>query len=843
MLFLFFLNKNGVIMEKNKLRFVIIGGVAAGASAAARARRLSEDAEIIVIERGKDISFANCGMPYFIGGEIIDRSKLALHTPQGLGQLLGIQIYTETEALSIDRQKKVVLVKDLLKNETREIEYDKILLAPGSRPIRPPLTGIQDPRILTLRNLQDMDRIKESVSKSQRVLVVGAGFIGLEMVEMLRHLKKQVSLVELLPQVLPQMDPEMVKQIEIEIVKKGVELILNDGITEFVSEEKQIIAKLKSGKTIAADMVVLSIGIQPESELAEKAGLELGIRKSIKVNEFQLTNDPDIYAAGDVVESSDPILGKRCMIPLAGPANRQGRVVADHIFLKEEAKPYPGTIGTAIARVFDVTAGVTGYTEKRLRQENIPYRFTIVVGNQHASYYPGSVPLTLKLLWDPNDGRVLGGQAIGFDGIDKRLDVLATAIAAKMNIEQLCHLELSYAPPFGNARDILNIAGFSATNIQNGLFVPEYSLDGAEQILDVRSAPIAKANPIPGAKHIPLEQLRNRLNELDINKPVLTVCAIGKSSYFAARTLQQKGFKVKSFVGGWNLRSQKPTSFSPTSSCQTVSSNAGNSCCGSTVPSEFSKNSEKGFNMSNIAPFQLDTCGLSCPGPVMKIKETVGQIKEGQELVVTASDPGFARDFPACCPSMNLEFLGMEESKGITTARARKISANAQSQIANAKTNDGATLVVFSCELDKVLASLVIANGAVAMGGKVTMFFTFWGLNALRKSGKVTVPGKSFMDKMFGWMMPKGPGKLPLSRMNMAGMGTAMMKMRMKQKNLPNIPGLLESAQKSGVRLIACSMSMDAMGIRKEELIDGVEIGGVAEFIAASRQTATNLFI
>lgn len=811
--------------KMTSLRFVIIGGVAAGASAAARARRLSEEAIITMIERGPDVSFANCGLPYYIGGEIGDRAKLAIQTPESLERLLNIRIMTRTEVVKIHRERKVITVRSEKGEE--EIPYDKLLLAPGAKPIRPPLKGIEDPRIMTLRNLQDMDNIKERIKARREILVIGAGFIGLEMVEMLKRLDKEVTLVELQPQVLPQMDPEMTKQIEVELAQKGVNLILGDGIQEFSSSPEKITAKLNSGKAISADAVILSIGIQCESDLAIQAGLELGQRKAIKVNSFQQTSDPDIYAAGDVVETADPILGKRVVVPLGGPANRQGRVAADHIFLGNKAFPYPGTIGTAIVRVFDIVAGVTGYTEKRLRQENLPYRQTIVTGYQHASYYPGAVPILLKILWNPQDGRLLGGEITGFDGIDKRLDVLSTAISGHLNIDDLCHLELAYAPPFGSARDVINIAGFAAQNIQSGLMETTFSLPETKdaQILDVRPLEVAKSNPVPGAVSIPLDQLRKRHSELSLEKPVTTVCALGKSSYFAARILTQKGFKARSLNGGWNLYSLKA------------------------IPSE--KNSE-GNNMikavelpTQVDAIKINTCGLSCPGPIMKIKESLGKLSEGQELVVEASDPGFAKDFPVYCQSVGLEFLGMETKKGIITARARKNTQATGTPIVTPNRN-GATLVVFSYELDKVLAALVIANGAAAMGGKVTMFFTFWGLNVLRKSSKndkKTILDKSFMDKMFAWMMPQGVDKLTLSHMNMGGMGTAMMKDRMKQKNLPNVPMLLSEALKNGVRLVACSMSMDAMGIKAEELIDGIEIGGVADFLAASQHTATNLFI
>lgn len=818
-------------MQKSIERFVIIGGVAGGASAAARARRLSEHTQITIIERGPDVSFANCGLPYYIGGEITDRSKLALHTPESLKLLLNIDIRTLTEAIKIDRERKVVAIRSASGRE-KEIPYDKLLLSPGASPLKPPLPGIDDPRIMTLRTLQDMDAIKERMATASRVLVIGAGFIGIEMVEMLVRLKKQVTLVELQNQVMPQLDHEMAKPIEIELLNNGVELVLGDGIAGFSSTSEKVTAQLRSGKQIQANAVILSIGVKCESTLAEKAGLELGQRKSIRVNEFLQTSDPDIYAVGDAVETHDPILGKRIVVPLGGPANRQGRVVADHIFASDSGHPvssYPGTIGTAIVRAFDVVAGVVGYTEARLIQEKVPHRFAIVTSHQHAGYYPGATPITLKILWSLDSGRLLGGQAIGGDGVDKRLDVLSTAITGKLTVDHLCHLELAYAPPFGAAKDVINIAGFTAQNIQNGLLEPVYDLNENQekQILDVRPPESIAANPVPRAIAIPLEDLRSRLHELDKEKLVVTVCALGKTSYFAYRILAQNGFKASAFIGGWGLRSQKPV---PNSVQQALSErNEG----------AIMQQGEK------LPPLDLDTCGLSCPGPILKIKEALSKLCPGQKLVVRASDPGFAKDFPAYCQATGLQFIGIKKEKGIFTAEALSPIAKGgeQSLTTSPVKRNGATLVVFSCDLDKVLAAFIVANGAAAMGGAVTMFFTFWGLNALRSDGTTEITDKAFMDKMFCKMMPQGINELSLSRMHLAGIGTSMMKSRMKDKNLPNLAGLLEEARKAGIRLVACSMSMDAMGICEEELIKGVEIGGVADFLAACQQSSTNLFI
>lgn len=538
--------------EDTKQRIVIVGGVAGGASAAARARRLSETAEILLLERGPDVSFANCGLPYHIGGEIEDRSKLAVQTPESLKAFLNIRIRTRTEAVAIDREGKALRVRDLESGGEESVPYDKLILSPGASPIRPPLEGIDLPGIHTLRNLEDMDRIKAAAEKAERALVIGAGFIGLEMAEQLVELGKQVTLVELVDQVLPQMDKEMVYAIQKELRDHGVELILGDGISGFAQSGSELVATLNSGHRVEADMAILSIGVRPENKLAKEAGLEIGERGHIVANAHMQTSDPDIYAVGDACETSDPVLGGPAAVPLGGPANRQGRVAANHIFQGEKARPYPGSIGTAIVRVFNLSAGVTGWTEKRLRQKGIAYDKTTVSDFQHAGYFPGAVHLTVKILFDPESGRLLGGQAYGPDGVDKRLDVLATALKGGLTVDDLEHLELAYAPPFGASKDPLNTAGFSANNQRDGYLKTMYSLDEVDgaQLVDVRPRELAEAQPMPGAINIPFPVLRQNLDRIDRERPVVTACALGKMSYFAARILAQNGYDVTAHVGG-----------------------------------------------------------------------------------------------------------------------------------------------------------------------------------------------------------------------------------------------------------------------------------------------------
>ena len=808
-------------------RIVVIGGVAGGASAAARARRHSETAQIVLLERGPDVSFANCGLPYHLGGEITDRDRLAVQTPASLQALLNLDVRTNTEAIRIDRDAQQVVVRNTQSGEESAVDYDHVILAPGAQPLHPPLPGIDLEGIHSLRNLQDMDRIKADLETTESALIIGAGFIGLEMAEQLHHLGKKVTVVELQPQVLPQVDPDIAAPITDQLRSHGVEVLLGDAVESFSQEGSLITARLGSGKELQAGLVILSIGVAPETSLAKEAGLETGPRGHIVVNEYQQTSDPVIYAAGDACETADPILGGRVAVPLGGPANRQGRTAADHLFLGEKALPYPGSIGTSIVRVFDRTVATTGYQTRRLEAAGVNFDQVIINGGHHAGYYPGATNMTLKLLWRRSDGRILGASAVGVEGVDKRMDVLATAIHGKMTIDDLCHVELSYAPPFGSAKDPVNVAAFAACNIRDGLVatVADPTTLSSLQVVDVRPTQVAELRPLKTSlpvTNIPLPELRGRLGELDKARPVATICAMGKTSYFAGRILALNGFDVQSLAGGVT---GTPSLLEPASTTPAPA-------MPSTSPSPVTE-----------ADQNLDCTGLACPGPILKVKEAVDALAPGATLKVTASDGGFTRDLPAFCEANGLELLDLKEEKGLVIGTVQKPLTPQSAPPGGKASNQDATLVVFSQEMDKVMAGLVIANGAIAMGGQATLFFTFWGLNALRDPAKGPVEGKTAMDKMFGTMLPKGLPALPLSNMNFAGMGKKMMVDRMADKDLPNVQGLLKDALAGGARLVACSMSMEAMGIRREELIDGIEVGGVAEFLGASSKSGTQLFI
>lgn len=547
----------------NPRNLLVIGGVAAGASFAARARRLSEEAVITVVERGPDVSFANCGLPYYIGGEIPERKSLAVQTAASLKAMLNLDVRTRTEAVAIDRKAKRVQVRNLDTGEEAWLDYDRLMLAPGAAPVVPDIPGMDDPRIFTLRNLEDMDRIAAAARPGMRAVVVGAGFIGLEMAEQLHRQGLTVDVVQIGSQVMSLLDAKFAGMLEDALKRNHVGLRLGEQVVRFESAEKELLCRLASGMALPADLVIMSIGVRPESDLAKAAGLAPGERGHIVVNAFMQTSDPAIYAAGDVVETSERTLGGQIAVPLGGPANRQGRVAADHLFLGEKARPYPGSLGTAIVRVFDMAAGITGWNESGLKRAGIDYDTVTVRDAHHASYYPGAKPLNLKIFWEKESGRLLGAQAAGQEGVDKRLDVLATAIAAKMTVEDLCHLELAYAPPFGSAKDVVNIAGFAATNMRDGLLevvgdFPENTAD--MQLLDVRPHAISAMTPVPGAVNIPYTALRGNLDKLDRQKPVVTFCVVGKTSYFASRILAQHGFKVKSLAGGLSVNGRQKVS-------------------------------------------------------------------------------------------------------------------------------------------------------------------------------------------------------------------------------------------------------------------------------------------
>ena len=813
---------------------VIIGGVAGGASCAARLRRLDADREIVILERGAYISYANCGLPYHVGDVIKNRSVLLLMTPERMWERFRIDVRVQNEVTKIDRVKKTVTVRKTETGETYEQPYDDLVIATGSSPLRPRIPGIDTPRIKTLWTVPDMDEIRAMVQSGtlRTAAVIGGGFIGLEMAENLHHAGLQVSLIEALDQVMAPVDFEMAQMLHENIRSHGVKLHLSDGVDSFKEQGEQVVVTLKSGTEVTADLVILSIGVRPNSALARDAGLKLNERGGIVVDEHMRTNDPSVYAVGDVIEVEDFVFKGRTMVPLAGPANKQGRIVADVLAGRDST--YKGTQGSSVAKVFDLTVASTGANEKTLKKRGMEkgadYESLIITQNSHAGYYPGAAPMTLKLLFAPDSGRIFGAQIVGREGVDKRIDTIGVTMRLGGTASDLKDLELAYAPPYSSAKDPVNMAGYVAENIRTGLVrIAPYDApmtDPEATLLDVREEAEVMAYAVPNAINIPLGKLRVRMNELDPEKRIIVFCGIGVRAYTAARILDQNGFKnTEVYPGGVRL----------------YQANYPDPEEGPIADVKKEVSVEQATITNKI---RLDCCGMQCPGPIMEVFRSVKEMKDGELLEVSASDPGFAKDIASWCKRTGNTLVSNEERDGAYVATIRRgTNAPAVQKAAQADAAPkGKTIIVFDGDMDKVLASFVIANGALAMGRPVTMFFTFWGLTALRKTEKVPVK-KSLIEKMFGFMLPRGAGKLKLSKMNMGGMGTAMMQGIMKDKNIDSLETMMKKAMENGVKIIACSMSMDVMGIHPEELIDGVEIGGVGTYLGDAEESDVNLFI
>lgn len=825
-------------------KIIIVGGVAGGASTAARLRRIDETAEIIMFEKGEYISFANCGLPYYIGETIDERDKLIVQTVKEMSAKFNLDIRNLNEVIKIDKENKKVTIKDLNKNEEYEENYDYLVLSPGAAPIKPPIAGITEcDNLFTLRNIPDTDKIKDYVDnkKPKHATVIGGGFIGLEMAENLHARGMEVTIVEAGSQVMAPLDIEMASIIHEHLIDKNVELILNDGVSGFENNGKKI--KLNSGKEISTDIIVLAIGVKPETSIAKEANLTINERGAIVVDKYMKTSDPNIYALGDAVEIMDFVNKKPTMIPLAWPANRQGRIVADNICGKNIE--YKGTLGSSVAKVFDYTVATTGNNEKTLKRLGIEYKAIHIHPGSHAGYYPGSFPIALKMLFDPKSGKIFGAQGVGLDGVEKRIDILATAIKGNLTVFDLQDVEACYAPPYNSAKDPVNMLGYYASNIIDGLTdtIQWNEIDNLDKdnsrIIDVREEFELVTGGFDNSLHIPLGQLRDRLNEIPKDKDIFVTCQVGLRGYVACRILEQHGIKCKNIDGG-----VKTYEYVKRAEESIKNQNKNHK----ELKDEVAVMKLEDLDITEInAHVTLNACGLQCPGPIKRVFEEINKMENGNVLEVKASDPGFAKDIKSWCDSTGNTLLKAEfdnKQKAfvayIQKGRTEVYGAKSTSPIVSEK--NGATLVVFSGDLDKAIASFIIATGAASMGKEVTMFFTFWGLNILKNQNKPKVT-KDAMEKMFDVMLPSHTGKLPLSKMHMMGMGPAMIKQIMKKHNVDSLETLIKNAIDMGVKVVACSMSMDLMGIKKEEFIHGVEIGGVASYLGATEDSGLNLFI
>jgi NADPH-dependent 2,4-dienoyl-CoA reductase/sulfur reductase-like enzyme/peroxiredoxin family protein/rhodanese-related sulfurtransferase/TusA-related sulfurtransferase len=817
-------------LKRNK-KILIVGGVAGGASFAARMRRLDEHAQIVIFERGDYISFANCGLPYFIGDTIGNRDHLIIQTPERFKERFNVEVRVQSEVVAVNPENKTITVR--AGEKSYEESYDYLVLSPGSAPVRPPIDGVDSERVATLRSIPDMDRIKARVERENvsRAAVIGGGFIGLEMAENLRHKGLDVSLVELTDQVFMPVDKEMANILHHHLLLNGVSLYLSDGVKAFEETGGAIDVLLDSGERIAVDIVVLAIGVRPDTRFLRESGLELDQRGAIVADASMRTNLDAVFAVGDAVAVTDFVSGRQVHVPLAGPANRQGRIAADVIAGRDSR--YKHTQGTAICKIFDLTAGVTGINEKNARRYGVSFIKSYTHSASHASYYPGAFPLSIKILFDPDTAKLLGAQVIGKDGVDKRIDVFATAVRHGLTVYDLSELELAYAPPYGSAKDPVNIAGFVAQNILEKRMEPLYAeeiaqVDFERQILlDVRTEAEHEQGAIPDSVNIPIDSLRQNLHRLDANKEVLVYCQVGLRGYLGTSILTQNGFRAKNLSGGYKTWSNAQTQNYDTSYLKPVADAA----C--STPTEQPPES---------AQRTVDATGLQCPGPIMQLKQALDQMRDGEAVSIRATDQGFALDVPSWCSRTGNSLVSLGQDGGVYTAMVRKGASN-ETCTAPQPAGDHKTMVIFSNDFDKMMAAFIIANGAASMGATVTLFFTFWGLNLLRKpqgNGKVK---KSVMEKLFAGMMPKGPGALSLSKMNMGGMGAKMIQHVMKQKNVYSLQFLMDQALKNGVRFVACTMSMDIMGIKREELIDGVEFGGVSHYLERADHSSYNLFI
>jgi NADPH-dependent 2,4-dienoyl-CoA reductase/sulfur reductase-like enzyme/peroxiredoxin family protein/rhodanese-related sulfurtransferase/TusA-related sulfurtransferase len=816
-------------------KYIVVGGVAAGMSAAARLRRLDESAEIVVFEKGGYVSYANCGLPYYIGDVITERNNLLVQTPESFRKRFNVDVRIRSEVLSIDTPRNVVLVKDLESGREYDEAYDQLLLAPGGSPVIPPIPGADHPAVRTLWTIPDTDTIRAMVDQGnvKTALLVGAGFIGLEMAENLHARGIRVIVVEMANQALSLLDFEMAALVHRELRMKQIEVHLEDAVTSFEpADTGAVTARLKSGSAISADLVMLSIGVKPNTAFLAGSGIELGPRGHIIVDDRLRTNIETIYAAGDAIEVINPISGKKTAIPLAGPANKQGRIVAGNMS-GTVSGTYNGTLGTAIAKVFDLDVGMTGATEKFCRAEGIPCGSVIVHPNDHAGYYPGAAMLTLKLVFSSESRRVLGAQAIGCGGVDKRIDVIATAIMGGMTVDDLTEFEHAYAPPYSSAKDPVNMAGFAAQNILDGLVatttwdVVQGAGSSDQMLLDVRTPAEFTGGSIAGAVNIPLDSLRERIGEIPGDRKVTVFCKVGLRGYLACRILMSRGIQdCFNLSGGYE-----------TYQLATVPQ------VNSLPHSNVSPGVEAAMTATNVKPektIQVDACGLQCPGPVMRLKQEMDRLTVGQALSIRASDPGFYTDAPSWARSTGNLLKEISIDKGIVTAVIER-GGQVTSLVASA--GNDKTMIVFSGDLDKTIASFIIANGALAMGRKVTMFFTFWGLNALRKPERISGLGKNLIEWAFGMMMPRGSRRMALSRMSMGGIGSMLIRGIMKNKNVPALEEMMAAAIQGGAKIVACQMSMELMGIRREELIDGIQVGGVASYLEASERADNNLFI
>lgn len=802
-----------------KEKILIVGAVAGGASAATRLRRLSEDYEIIMFDRGEYPSFANCGLPYHIGGIIPERESLIVKSPEDFKSRFNIDVRIFSDVIKVSPNEKTVSIQKK-SGEIYEEDFDYLILSPGAKPFIPKIEGIDSDKIFTLRNIPDMDKIikKINMENPKSVAVIGGGFIGVEMAENLKHLKLETHLIEAAPHILAPFDSDLSEDLEDKMLENNVILHLSKKVIKFEDKGEKINIFLDDNSSLTVDFVISAIGVQADTAFLKDSGISLNERGSIIVNEYLETNFENIYALGDAIPG----------FALAGPANRQGRIVANNIAGKKEK--YKRSLGTSIIKVFDMVGASTGKNERILKQENIKYSTVIFYPNSHAGYYPNATQLHCKILFEKESGKLLGAQAVGYEAVDKFIDSIASAMHFNGTIYDLSELELCYAPPFGSAKSPVNMGGFIGRNIYENfveVISSEEEMKGFDPekniLLDVRIEEEVSVAPIGNSLVIPLDELRDKLQNLDKNKEIWVFCAVGLRGYIAARILIQAGYKVKNISGGYKMLAKyfkiehENNIGKKQDECSEV------------------------FDDSDVE--ELNLTGLSCPGPLLSLKAKMESLASGKRIKVIASDPAFANDVQAWAKVSSNKILSTINNRGLINVLIEKSTTqDIESGIRIKEDKNNMTLIFFSGDYDKAIAAFILANGAVAMGKKVTMFFTFWGLSLLKKE-KAPKVKKSFLDRMFSICLPNSYKSLPLSKMNFAGIGRKMLELVMRKKDLISLSELLDEAKKNQINMIACTMSMEAMGISENELIDGIDFGGVAQYLGEADSSNTNLFI
>ncbi len=789
------------------MKIVIIGGVAAGASAAARLRRLDEKCSITLLEKGKYISYANCGLPYHLGGVIPEKEGLLVMPEKKFASWFNIDVRTECEVTRIDRERKKVVCNR--NGQETEESYDKLLIATGATPNE----KSDVPNVFNLWTFRNMEEVSARLANAQKVIIVGAGFIGLETAENLKAKGLDVTIIQRGDHVLPTIDREMAVPLGEELERSGIKIRYNCTVKNYSAVNGGVEVEMDCGDKLFADAVILSTGVRPNSSLAKECGLECGAKGHIKVNEHLQTSDPDIFAAGDVAELSTSPENAFPAVPLAGPANKQGRIAADNIAGGKSV--YRCSYGTNVVKLGRMTAASVGLTEKTLKNSGKSYRKLYLHPNSNASYYPGGTRMTLKLIFG-DDGTIFGAQIIGGKGVDKRIDSIASAMRNGLKAPELGELELAYAPPYSSAKDPVNFAGFVAENILSGLSDVVYpdTIPADAQVLDVREPEENALGAIPGAVNIRLADLRGNLDKLDRDKLIVCCCQVGLRGYLAERILKQNGFNAANLSGGWlawKLFFPTPKKTAP-----------------QTTESKPVQSAET-----------LDVRTLPCPGPVLKLKNRLGEIPENSSVHLLAAST-FESDLLNWAANNGHKVANLVQKEDHLEADLIKGTPSVQKT--DAPRGHEVSMVLFSNDFDKAMAALILANGLAASGAKVSIFFTFWGLSVLRKNPAPRIK-KSLLARMFGFMLPKGAKKLALSKMNMLGMGDAMMKSIMKKKGVLSLPELIQSAKEAGVKFIACDMAMDIMGITREELIDVDEVAGVATFASLAKNSNNTLFI